>query len=71
MEPPLAPGEKPLFCTPEKITGGYPGVIEDDKQPNFDRELRELAEGWSAADELKFLWPDDPIKKESDVNEHQ
>ena len=42
MEPPLAPGEKPLFCTPEKITGGYPGVIEDDKQPNFDRELREL-----------------------------
>ena len=46
-------------------------IARDQESIIVNRELRELAEGWSAADELKFLWPDDPIKKESDVNEHQ
>lgn len=43
MEPKLAPGEKPLFMEPEKTVGlGYPGVVEDDAQPNFDPELEAL-----------------------------
>lgn len=35
----LAPGEKPLFLTPEKVDPNkYPGIGPDDK-PNFDKEL--------------------------------
>ena len=44
MEPKLAPGEKPLFCTPEKCEGlGYPGIVED-QSPQFDSELSHLTD---------------------------
>ena len=40
LPPPLKPGEKPLFCTPDKLSQEYPGVYRGPvEKPVFDEEL--------------------------------
>ena len=54
MDHDFEPGEKPKFYTKEEAEqAGYPGVVEDDKAPNFDHEFEWLDSGLGGAGDEK------------------